>query len=97
MEYSYENVIKDLNSGKIKKMVFAVKGYSHYDHCEISNDYDKLDIKWVVVRPVADNSETVAFFKTFKEDCKLFKMGRRGTFTLKQLWNDIEIKEIVHD
>lgn len=94
MKYSYTKVIEDLNSGKIKKIVFDVKGYAHYNHCEISNIYDKLDIKRILIKPVDDNSETVAFYKTFKEDYKIFKMGRKGTFTLKQMWNDIEITEI---
>ena len=30
----------------------------------------------------------------FKENCKLFKFGREGTFTLKQVWNNIQIIQI---
>lgn len=90
-EYSYEKVIEYLNNGKIKSLIFAVKDYPHYNHCEISYIDDR---KTIMVKPVQDNSENVCFFKTFKENYKIFNMGRKGTFTLKQLWNKIDIKEI---
>lgn len=34
------------------------------------------------------------FFDKFDEKCKLFKMGRKGSFTLKQMWDRIEFVSI---
>lgn len=48
----------------------------------------------IEVKLVEDDSETVSFYKYFKEDYKLFKFGRKGTFTLKQVWNNIQVIQI---
>ena len=51
-------------------------------------------IYWIDVNLSDDGSERVGFYDTFKEGFKLFRMGRKGSFTLKQLWDRIEIVEI---
>ena len=38
--------------------------------------------------------ENFLFFRKFEEDCKMFKMGRKGTFNLKQMWDRIEFISI---
>ena len=98
-EYSYENVIDGLNHGEIKQICFSVKNYVHYQNCVITRLEDKLangnTIVLIEVNLTKDSSEKVSFFKTFKEDYKLFNLGKRGRFTLKQLWPEIAISNII--
>ena len=98
-EYSYENVIDGLNHGEIKQICFSVNNYAHYKNCIITRVDDMIDngktITRIEVVLTKDSSEKVSFFKTFKEDHKLFNLGKRGRFTLKQLWPEITISNIV--
>ena len=101
MKYEYSELISALNEGKIKSISFSVVDYPHYQECKIVREVDYLprgkQFVWIAVQLTKDNYEKVSFFKSFKDDYKLFHMGRKGTFTLKQLWNKIEIKEIVYN
>lgn len=97
---SYEEFIKDINSGKIGKVKFSVQDYNHYRSCTIERCDRKIVImgrevilKNIKVRLTNDNSELYNFYKTFNEDMKLFKIGKQK-FTLKQMWNRITITEI---
>ena len=98
MNYNYEDIIKDLNDGIIESILFSIKNYSHYKNCIIRRCVDTMHGDRQLIRVEAklteDNSETVSFCKKFKEDYKLFKFGRKGTFTLKQVWNDVQIIQI---
>ena len=38
----------------------------------------------------------VKLFDTFKEDYKLFNFGRKGKFTLKDIWDKVVITNIVY-
>lgn len=98
MDYNYEDIINNLNEGKIASILFSLKGYSHYKKCIIKRyvdfiDSDKFLIR-IEVKLVEDDSETVSFYKYFKEDYKLFKLGKKGSFTLKQVWNNVQILQI---
>jgi hypothetical protein len=42
-----------------------------------------------------DSSEKTTFLDSFIENTKLFKMGKKGKFTLKQLWPQITVLEII--
>ena len=98
MENNYKDIIDGLNSGTIAKISFSIKNYPHYRRCAIYRVIDTLPSKNTVVRivvnPTEDNSELVSFYKTFKEDYKIFNLGLKGKFTLKQIWNDIDIIDI---
>lgn len=98
MDYNYEEVIDNLNNGKIEYILFSIKEYAHYKKCIIKRCVDCVDnnkhIVRIEVKLVEDDSETVSFYKYFKEDYKLFKFGRKGNFTLKQIWNNVQILQI---
>lgn len=98
MEYNYEDIINGLNEGKIKSILFSIKNYSHYKNCVISRCVDIISSKKQIIRIevklVEDNSETISFYPKFKENYKLFKLGKGKTFTLKQIWNDVQISYI---
>lgn len=98
MNSNYRDVINGLNNGTISKICFSIKNYPHYRQCTIFRVVDTLpsekNIVRIVVNPTIDNSELVSFYKVFKEDYKMFDLGTRGKFTLKQLWDDIEIINI---
>ena len=98
MTKNYRDIIDGLNDGTISKISFLIKNYSHYQQCTIFRVIDTLpskkNIVRVVVNPTVDNSEMISFYKTFKEDYKMFDLGTMGKFTLKQLWDDIEILNI---
>lgn len=98
MNNNYRDIINGLNDGTIEKISFLLRDYPHYEKCTIFRVIDTLpnkkDIVRIVVNPTVDNSEMISFYKIFKEDYKIFNMGAKGKFTLKQLWHDIEISSI---
>ena len=101
MNYNYKDVINGLNNGKIKKIVFSLNNYSHYKNCIIRRIKDEncglRPVVRLIVDLVEDGSESISFLNEIKEEYKMFKLGRKGTFTLKQLWNNILIHEIEID
>ena len=96
---SYESFIYDLNTNKIKKINFHIDGFSHYGNCVIYRQVDTLknnkNISLIVCRLTDDDYEKVSFLNTFDESYKLFNFGRKGKFTLKQVWDKVRITEIV--
>ena len=96
MEYC--EFIEKINSGEIKKMHFSVLNYPHYRNCVIEYEIDRpkenVKIEIITVTLTADKSEQASFYKTFKEDCKLFDFKRKGKFTLKQIWKHITINSV---
>ncbi len=100
MNYSYEELISSVNSGTIYGFYFCVNGYAHYKKCSIFRINDRIangkTITRIEVNLVEDGSEMYSFLKTFQEDSKIFNMGRRGKFTLKQLWSNITVLEVVN-
>lgn len=97
---NYKEFIDDLNNGKIRKIKFSVQNYNHYRSCGIER-FDcksivcdkEISIDTVEVKLTSDNSEIYRFIGKFKEDFKLFKIGKQ-TYTLKQIWDKITITEI---
>ena len=101
IQYNYKEIIDGLNSGKIKTIRFCVNNYSHYKNCVITRTEQKFpnnEIFFLIeVTLTKDSSEKISFFNSFDDNTKLFHMGRKGRFTLKQLWPQITILEIVHN
>ena len=99
IQCSYEEMIEGINNGTIKQVCFCVNNYSHYKNCTIVRTENKIYngnyIIQIDVSLTKDSSEKISFLNKFKEDAKLFKMGKKGNFTLKQLWPEIIILEIV--
>ncbi len=95
MKYNYEDIINDLNKGKINSIVFSIKNYAHYKKCVISKCVDVISTKKNIIRIevklAEDDSETVSFYQKFKEDYKLFKVKGGRTTTLQQIWKDVQI------
>ncbi len=98
VNYSYDDIVNGLNAGIIKAFIFSVSNYPHYKKCSISHFTDVIstdrNISRIEVKLTDDNSETISFIKNFKDDYKIFKMGRKGTFTLRQMWPKIQVLEI---
>ncbi|MDE6666935.1 MAG: hypothetical protein K2K38_01140 [Clostridia bacterium] len=103
---SYQQFIDGINNGTIIKVVFKVKDYAHYRCCSIERIIDVLPSGNSVVRIDVRLTKSYyigeyghifghfGFLDKFDEKCKLFKMGRSGTFTLKQMWDRIEVISI---
>ena len=95
----YKELIKGLNTGLIKKIVFSILGYAHYRHCVISSNVDTLlncSYRSILVQLTNDGKEIVSFYKKFNEEHKLFIMKNKGgAFTLKQIWDRVHIIEVV--
>lgn len=95
---TYKQFITDLNSGIIVGVDFNIVGYSHYSNCRIYWKHDTIKngktISLIRVDLTDDYSEFVSFMDRFNESYKLFRMGRRGSFTLRQVWDKIEIVRI---
>lgn len=95
----YKEIIDRLNNGEIKLLRFCVNDYSHYKNCVIEGKKQKLpsgEFFLIEVRLTNDSSEKIAFLDSFIENTKLFRMGKKGSFTLKQVWSKITILEIVY-
>ncbi len=83
----YDQFVGALNSGKIAHAEFAIKGYAHYGHCVV----DTFPIENGVLIEfllTPDGKETVRFFGKFHDD-KFFRFGKRGTYTLLDVWRYI--------
>ncbi len=107
MELSYESFLESINSSKTLEMRFSVKNYAHYRNCSIRKFIDevqingkKIELTVIKIKLTADGVEDVAFFNDFdknSEKYKLFSMGKRGSFTLKQMWDQLEIEELTSE
>ena len=90
-KYSYEEIVKKLNNFEIIKLCFYIEGFAHYRNCVIYKvDEPTLCMQIELTR---DNFEKIKFRK-FVENFKLFNFGRKGKFTLKQIWDKVCITEI---
>jgi hypothetical protein len=100
-EYDYRRIINDLNNGIVKQIRFCVDSYYHYRDCKIARIKhivnNKIQVHHIDVSLTADSSEKISFLYEFQEDVKLFNMGKKGKFTLKQMWPRITILEIVYE
>ena len=96
--HRYKEIIDGLNSGRIKFVRFCVNNYSHYKNCTIKRIEQKMpngkSFLLIEVILTQDSSEKISFLDSFEESTKLFNMGRKGKFTLKQLWSQITVLEI---
>ena len=105
---SYQQFIDGINNGEIIKVVFKVKDYAHYKCCSIERKIDvfpsgnavaRIDVKLTKSYYIEEYGYIFGhfgFLDKFDEKCKLFNMGRKGTFTLKQIWDRIEFESIVY-
>lgn len=102
---SYQQFIDSINNGKIVKVAFQIKDYAHYNYCTIEREVVffssggssvNINVKLSNIhdRKLARVYDNFCFITEFDEKRKLFKMGRKGTFTLKQIWDRIEFISI---
>lgn len=97
LELSYDEFIKLLNQHKISEVEFSIKGYPHYNYCKVIviKEKPKLNefylIQFILTK---DMSEYNSFYNEFDENYKLFDFKRKGKFTLKQIWDRVQIKMI---
>ncbi len=97
MELKYDEFIDLLNNHTISEIVFSVADYSHYSNCKICVIKDKIKLKeFYIIRCelTQDLSELVSFYETFNESYKLFDFKRKGKYTLKQIWDRVQIHSI---
>ena len=90
-KYNYETIIKSLNNYEIERMSFYVEGYAHYRNCEISVVFSP--VRSLKIKLTNDKSEGGLCLRV-PERYKLFRLGKQGSFTLKQIWEKICIIEI---
>ena len=95
---TYEQLVEGLNNGDILAIYFHIDGYPHYRKCSIQRKVDTApsgyQIISIAVHLTDDGLEDVSFLFTFEESYKLFRMGRKGTSTLKQIWCKVIIDKI---
>lgn len=100
----YEDFIKGINrdTGNIKQISFYIEGYPHYHDCSIGRYIKKVKVRerivtltgWIRCILTKYHSEDVSFYRTFKEDRKIFDFGRKGRYTLKDVWDKVVITDI---
>ena len=103
---TYQQFIDGINKGEIIKAVFQVKDYAHYRYCSIERDAVTYNDGSSSIRIYVHLTKNYyigqyghiygnfMFVDKFDEKCKLFKMGHKGTFNLKQMWESIEFISI---
>lgn len=98
MKYNYDEIINELNEEKIESIIFSIEGYAHYKKCVIQRfvhiDSNNDQIIRIEFKLVEDDSETISFYKKYNDNHKIFKFGRKGSFTFKQIWNKVQILQI---
>ena len=105
MELKYNEFIELLNQHKISDVTFSVAGYAHYNYCKITISKEKpKESEFYLIKIVLtkDLSEMVSFYNVFDENYKLFDLKRKGKYTLKQIWdriqiNTLEMQQIKHE
>ena len=90
----YKNFIELINNRKVKKVIFFVRNYSHYRNCMIEIKTDDI-LEWIEVRLTKDSSEIWKFWQVWDEKAKMFQFGKNRRHTLKDIWERIEITEII--
>ncbi len=102
MNLNYDDFLEKINKKAGFELHFCIKNYAHYKNCCIKRVVDcpaphntSLQIERIEITLTDDAFEKLSFYEKFKEEYKLFKFGKRGSFTLKQLWNQVEIKKII--
>ncbi len=95
--FSYEDFISALERGFFKKVYFSVKGYGHYKNCSVTCETTPVSeitkVGKIIIFSLAKGEECT-FFGDFNEDEKLFHIKGKGSFTLKEMWKNIEINEV---
>ena len=96
---SYKDFIFKITKKELFVLKFSVPGYSHYNFCTIETVFDTIPnnsdrLYRITCTLTKDKTEKVSFLNDFKEEYKLFNLGRKGTYTLKTIWDHIEILEI---
>ncbi len=97
MKISYDELIKKINNHEISNVEFGIADYQHYSNCRIEVNKELINNKLIVIIEVKltnDLSEYESFYNRFDESYKLFNLGRKGSFTLKQIWDKVTIKSI---
>lgn len=96
VDVEYRDFVDGVNAGKIKKVVFSIKNYGHYRNCVMvskrRSPKGKMKMIWFYLTP--DGYEKVFFWNTIKEKCKVFRLKNKGTFSLLQMWDRIEIHAV---
>lgn len=96
----YRECIDKLNDGTIRKIVFQVENYAHYKSCSMERRRDCIKgraVNFIDVKLTEDGTERVCFFGKFNESYKLFGLGRKGRFTLEQIWDRIRLIRIEYE
>ena len=94
----YRDFVDGINSGKIIRVIFSIENYSHYKNCVIESkltDPNKVKsgkIIWFYLTP--DGYEKKGFMNKIKENEKIFKIKNKGTFSLLQIWDKVDIHSI---
>lgn len=94
IKLTYKSFIELIKNKKVIYLLFSVKEYNHYNHCVIKTSFEKTPSSFIYIINcvlTVDETEKVSFLNIFKENYKLFKFGRKGSFSLKDVWNKIDI------
>ena len=93
-----DNTIKMFSEYQIEELVFSYPEYAHYHHCVIRWNYEYLQSvkKYVPSRLEIrlSSSEACYFPKTINPDLVIFRIKGKGPYTLRDLWEKLEIISI---
>lgn len=96
-QITYEELIDMLNRCDLSRLEFSVKGYGHYKSCVITCEktpVSEITKHGKIITFTLARDERVTCYGNLNEEEKLFKIKGKGAFTLKEMWNKVEIKNI---
>ena len=95
----YRSLIDRLNAHEIEGFRFSVQGYGHYRNCVLAIAYDEFPqfgkrVPYGVKATLA-KGESATFYGKFNEGEKIFHLAGLGRKTLYDVWDRVEILEII--
>ena len=97
---TYDILIQGINNGDIEECSFSVKGYNHYRYCTIRRVYLEYNgvksFEHVELCLTKDRSEICRYYGHYSDGAKAFHIKGKGSFTLKEIWKQVEVTNIVY-
>ena len=103
MELTYKEFVEGINDkANIKQIDFSIEGYGHYRACSIYRENSEIRLRdgsivansRIVCALTKDKKEIVYFYGPFNEGEKIFRIGSKGRYTLKEMWKRVKITNI---
>ena len=98
---SYRDMLERLNDHRIEEVRFSIEGYGHYRDCVLRHFYEYLPAlgkkAHLGIEAVLSRDERAMFHGPFKDEMKIFHLGKEGKKSLRYLMKRIVVTSIVEN